>query len=613
MGAFFMMARTSTIKMIFLSYYLYYLYYLSLWENGPVEVLFNASTSSGERLFHFSNTRLWTESGSPLTCASWKKIFGFTSSLPGCKAYLDHPEHSDTQIFFFSCLTTQKFFPFGLEAVGSKTPVILASCKLSIVFAYLVSNSLLAARNYLVVTMMETQITKIKPKSGHVCEIRTKRIWISEVRRTSTYAAEGWQLNKDKVKLHTSATRSEKFGRNVHDFSSIFKDVYITSLNPNTLNKDALAAMDNLADLVEYTMHTQPLLNNLKPTHKLWSVKMFEGSWVKGSSAGGSFNNRKKFSCNPQYILTLTETDDDSDKCSVLISLMQKNKRNFGLKMHGIAVYIFKIDDTGRNSILPENWFCLHRPTYSTSPFRPARSVSQRFELPLGCYCIIPTTFKEDQEAEFLLRVFCEKKAAMEENDEELMALDEPDEIDGIKFWKGTLSTERTEEVSEIFYSITNVSQFQSIEADQLAKVLSQLHPGVDFNGDLCYSLLGLIDENFSGDIDIYELMALEEYLSVWIDTYDSKKDPETGLLSGHSWGLGEALKSLGIQLPRRLQALLVVRYRNEDGHFNITNFIWATARITLMINRFMRNANPDGRNATMDIEMWLQNSIYCA
>lgn len=39
------------------------------------------------------------------------------------------------------------------------------------------------------------------------------------------------------------------------------------------------------------------------------------------------------------------------------------------------------------------------------------REVSERFTLPPGKYLLVPTTFQPHHEADFLIRIFSEKKA----------------------------------------------------------------------------------------------------------------------------------------------------------------------------------------------------------
>ena len=59
-----------------------------------------------------------------------------------------------------------------------------------------------------------------------------------------------------------------------------------------------------------------------------WHENHFEGWWIAGESAGGCRNFTDTFASNPQFIITLEDSDDDDDVyCTCIISLMQKGSR----------------------------------------------------------------------------------------------------------------------------------------------------------------------------------------------------------------------------------------------------------------------------------------------
>lgn len=63
---------------------------------------------------------------------------------------------------------------------------------------------------------------------------------------------------------------------------------------------------------------------------------------------------------------------------------------------------------------LDTNFFTYNASVGRSPSFINLREVSCRFKLPPGTYCIVPSTFDPNEEGEFLLRVFSEKKNNME-------------------------------------------------------------------------------------------------------------------------------------------------------------------------------------------------------
>lgn len=63
---------------------------------------------------------------------------------------------------------------------------------------------------------------------------------------------------------------------------------------------------------------------------------------------------------------------------------------------------------------LDYNFFKYNASCARSPSFINLREVSCRFKLPPGSYCIVPSTFEANEQGEFLLRVFSEKRNNME-------------------------------------------------------------------------------------------------------------------------------------------------------------------------------------------------------
>lgn len=162
-----------------------------------------------------------------------------------------------------------------------------------------------------------------------------------------------------------------------------------------------------------------------------WYAQIFEGSWIRGRSAGGCRNNLQTFALNPQYLISLTDPDeeDDNDKCTMIVALMQKNRRSAKQYQMGssdltIGFAIYALNDGVLQSIpvgssapqfgqqLLGTEFFKYNCSVARSPtYINLREVTARFSLPPGTYAIIPSTFDRDEEGDFILRVWTESPA----------------------------------------------------------------------------------------------------------------------------------------------------------------------------------------------------------
>uniref|UniRef100_A0AAY4ADN8 Calpain catalytic domain-containing protein n=1 Tax=Denticeps clupeoides TaxID=299321 RepID=A0AAY4ADN8_9TELE len=195
-----------------------------------------------------------------------------------------------------------------------------------------------------------------------------------------------WTLidKAEKARLMQNSLDDGEFWMEFEDFKANYDRVEICNLSPDALTDD---------------------------TSKAWETNLFEGSWIRGTTAGGCRNFIDTFWTNPQFKLALEDVDGDN-KSSVIIALMQKNRRKLrkeGLDLEtiGFAVY----DAPKGEDHLSKDFFRYNPSKARSRTYINTREVSERFELAPGKYLLVPTTFQPNKEADFLVRIFSEAKA----------------------------------------------------------------------------------------------------------------------------------------------------------------------------------------------------------
>jgi len=147
-----------------------------------------------------------------------------------------------------------------------------------------------------------------------------------------------------------------------------------------------------------------------------WSVNSWHGEWIGGESSGGCRNFLETFIHNPQYIVTLVDVDEDDDDplCTLIVSLIQKGRRELrheGAGSLSIGFVIYHVNDPSllEEGKLGEEFFKYTLSTCRSKSFINMREVTARFRLKPGTYLIVPSTYEPGFEGQFLLRTFTEK------------------------------------------------------------------------------------------------------------------------------------------------------------------------------------------------------------
>ncbi|KAM8712565.1 hypothetical protein ACLKA7_012977 [Drosophila subpalustris] len=257
-------------------------------------------------------------------------------------------------------------------------------------------------------------------RQGKIPMIRMRNPWGNEAEWNGPWSDSSpeWRYIPEEQKQEIGLTfdRDGEFWMSFQDFLTHFDRVEICNLSPDSFSQKSAE---------DYNQSGK----------RKWEMSMFEGEWTPGVTAGGCRNFLETFWHNPQYIITLVDPDeqDEEGHCTVIVALMQKNrrsKRNQGMECLTIGFAIYSLTDHDlQNRPQGINYF-KYKSSVGRSPhFINTREVCARFKLPPGHYLIVPSTFDPNEEGEFLIRVFSETKNNMEENDDHVGYGDHSDKV----------------------------------------------------------------------------------------------------------------------------------------------------------------------------------------
>nr|KAF7402226.1 hypothetical protein H0235_015562 [Vespula pensylvanica] len=431
---------------------------------------------------------------------------------------------------------------------------------------------------------------------GRIPLLRLRNPWGNEAEWNGPWSDKSpeWRFIPDheKEELGLTFDIDGEFWMSFQDFTQYFTQLEICNLNPDSLTE-----------------------GDINAGKKRWEMSVFEGEWVRGVTAGGCRNYLETFCHNPQYRITLEYPDEDDDKCTVIVALMQKNRRaqrrmGADCLTIGFAVYYvctFALEHPERlPKPLDMNFFKYNASVARSPAFINLREVTCRFKLPPGVYCIVPSTFDPNEEGEFLLRIFSENKNNMEENDEEVGV----GEVD-----------DRVREEPEPDRNIEKVREFfRKLAGDDMEVDWMELKEILDFamrkdmqdrgfTKDVCRSMVAMLDVDHSGKLGFEEFRTLWNDIRKWRAVFKLYDKDESGYLN--AFELRQALNSAGYRLNNHILNILVHRYGTKDGKIMFDDYIMCAVRLKTMIDMF-RERDPDQTNsATFTMEEWIEKTLY--
>ncbi|KAK7813162.1 hypothetical protein U0070_005067 [Myodes glareolus] len=386
-------------------------------------------------------------------------------------------------------------------------------------------------------------------------------------------------------------------------------------------------------------------------TLRNWNTTLYEGTWRRGSTAGGCRNYPATFWVNPQFKIRLEEVDDEDDYerresgCSFLLALMQKHRRRerrFGRDMETIGFAVYEVpreavyhDLASRFSqsgpgpvskgslsghcsppcLLPSSCQLVGQPVHLKRDFFLAnssrarsesfinlREVSSRIRLPPGEYVVVPSTFEPNKEGDFVLRFFSEKRAGTQELDDQIQA-NLPDEK--------VLSEEEIDDTFKTLFSKL-AGEDMEISVKELQTILNRIiskPPSYTSALSCTVSFLTSIKRDGNGKLGLVEFNILWNRIRNYLTIFRKFDLDKSGSMSAYEMRM--AIEAAGFKLNKKLHELIITRYSEPDLAVDFDNFVCCLVRLETMF-RFFKALDTDLDGVvTFDLFKWLQLTMF--
>nr|CAD7585893.1 unnamed protein product [Timema genevievae] len=247
-----------------------------------------------------------------------------------------------------------------------------------------------------------------------------------------------------------------------------------------------------------------------------WQMRLYQGAWQKGVSAGGCRNNPDTFHINPQLHLILSEMEE------VIISLNQHSIME--PKVIGFTAYSLpknSTETTGKS-------FFKKNKSLVNSQYTNSRQVSHRCQLEQGGYLVLPTTFEPGQESCFTLRVYSSKPLKLKILDTQPSLLKS-----AIVKAPTTLDVKSFSQYEAVFLQLAD--EHRTVNAFELQELLDACLPNDYIKScacmEVCRQVVLTLDSSGSGRLKFSDFKDLMCSLKYWQTAFKNHTKEKTGIL----------------------------------------------------------------------------------
>eukprot|EP00092_Neocalanus_flemingeri_P015176 GFUD01016393.1.p1 GENE.GFUD01016393.1~~GFUD01016393.1.p1 ORF type:complete len:558 (+),score=172.85 GFUD01016393.1:52-1725(+) len=366
------------------------------WQYGEwVEVVVDdyLPCIDGKLVYIHSDSK--NEFWSPLFEKAYAKLHGSYQALKGgstCEAMVDFTGGC-SEIFDLTRPVPKDLFSIMEKAYQRKSLNCSSIAPDPFKFEAKTDVGLIKGHAYSITKVVKAKIATSRVR-GLIPLVRVRNPWGNETEWKGTWndGAEEWGFiaEEEKERLGIYFEHDGEWWMSHKDFVKHFDQLEICNVSPE-------------------------IMEDCEQEATRWHVNQWDGEWIGGETAGGCRNYLETFVHNPQSFVTLSVPDDDEDNlCTLIVSLMQKDRRALkheGVGMLSIGFVIYKVKNADQGSAqLGEDFFKYTLSTARSKSFINMREVTGRFKLPTGTYVIVPSTYDPGYEGLFLLRTFTEKQ-----------------------------------------------------------------------------------------------------------------------------------------------------------------------------------------------------------
>jgi len=241
---------------------------------------------------------------------------------------------------------------------------------------------------------------------------------------------------------------------------------------------------------------------------------------------------------------------------------------------------------------LTKDFFLYNKSTARSANFVNARECTGRFSLPPGEYMIVPSTFKPNEEGDFILRILTEQQ-----NTNCTKELDEETKRTDVK--PAPEDPNLDAKLKPFFEKLAGKDG--EIDAFELQMALNPLLGNDDgFSIEACRSMLAVADVTMSGKLDYDEFKTLFVGVQHLKKTFNKFDKNQNG--SFDTSELREALKMAGYSLSNQMYTMLCIRYADKNSTVSIYDFVLMAVKLEHMFASFKE---------FKDMSQWLITTMY--